>query len=50
MSKEPEYGNDSTPAEDPKLAAVNRRAGWVLMGGLGGMLVLLVVVELLRRI
>jgi hypothetical protein len=51
MSKEPEPGEDSTRAEDPKFdASANRRAGWVLIVGLGGMLMLLVVVELLRRI
>jgi hypothetical protein len=51
MSKEPEYGNESTHAEDPKFdTSANRRAGWVLIGGLGGMLALLLVVELLRRI
>ena len=51
MAKEPEAGDDSTAAEDPKFeTSANRRAAWVLIGGLGGMLLLLVVVELLRRI
>jgi hypothetical protein len=50
MSREPEHGGDA-PAEDPEFeASANRRAGWILIGGLGGMLMLLVVVELLRRI
>ncbi len=49
MSKEPEHRSD-TPTEDPKFdTSANRRAGWVLFGGLGGMLLLLLVVELLRR-
>jgi hypothetical protein len=51
MSKEPEHRDDSTSAEEPKFdTSANRRAAWVLFGGLGGMLLLLVVVELLRRI
>ncbi len=50
MSKEPQSGDDSTPAEDPKFETfANRRAGWLLIGGLSGMLILLAVVELLQR-
>ena len=49
MSKEPERGNDAR-GEDPKFeTAANSRAAWVLLGGLGGALALLLVVELLRR-
>jgi hypothetical protein len=47
MSKEPER-DDSTSIADPKVESANRRAAWVLIGGLGGILLLLVVVQLLR--
>jgi hypothetical protein len=47
MSKEPER-DGSTSIADPKLESANRRAAWVLIGGLGGILLLLVVVQLLR--
>jgi hypothetical protein len=50
MSEESER-RDGDSSEDPKFdTSGNHRAGWVLFGGLGGMLALLVIVELLRRL